>query len=146
MEKKIFSVQDIELRNHCLRVGKLSYDLSTYIGLDPREIINIMIGGCFHDVGKVNIPNKILNKSTKLTKKEFDTVKSHAVHSYIILKEQGFKEDICKITKHHHENYNGSGYPDGLKEEKIPLGSRVLRVTDMFDALTSDRAYRRKQK
>ncbi|RBP59306.1 HD domain-containing protein [Alkalibaculum bacchi] len=141
--KKLFSIEDEELQLHNYRVGKMSSRFAKFVGLHEQMIEDIAICGSLHDIGKAVIPKRILNKPTTLTNEEFKQIKMHSIYSYMILREMGYNEKICLISKYHHENYNGTGYPDKLKEKEIPLGARVLRIVDMFDALTNDRIYRK---
>ena len=96
-----------------------------------------------HDVGKLAIPEHILNKPGRLTPAEFERMKSHARIGAEILSEVDFPYPVVPIVRHHHENWDGTGYPDGLKGDAIPVGARILAVVDCFDALTSHRPYRR---
>ena len=95
-----------------------------------------------HDIGKIIVPRSILNKTGKLTREEYEIVKRHTLKGYEILMEVDGMEEIAKIVKHHHERWDGNGYPDGLREEQIPFESRILAITDAFDAMTSARPYR----
>ncbi len=101
------------------------------------------MGASLHDIGKVGIPDSIFLKPRKLTRKEFEIMKQHAVLGYRILKDAPISETAKMCVLHHHERWDGNGYPDGLKDEQIPLGARILAVVDIFDALTAERAYRK---
>ena len=112
----------------------------------PREQINTIARGAFlHDIGKIAIPDKILNKPGKLEPEEFNIMKEHAYHGFQIVKKIPFLAEAAEIVYSHQEWFNGSGYPRGLKGEQIPLGARIFSVADTLDAITSDRPYRAKQ-
>ncbi len=103
------------------------------------------VSALLHDVGKIGVPDSILNKNGPLTKKEYEKVKEHSITGAAILYPIRDLGDIAREVRHHHERYDGGGYPDGLRGEKIPLISRIIAVADTFDAITSDRPYRQKK-
>src|SRR2546430_4283132 len=109
---------------------------------DDGEIQAIKAAALLHDVGKLAIPEHILNKPGRLTPAEYEIMKRHAAIGADILSVIGFPYAVTPIVRHHHENWDGKGYPDGLTGDTIPIGSRILAVVDCFDALTSDRPYR----
>lgn len=130
--------------DHIRRVQNRAVALAARIGVDdPLQIRAIEAAALLHDVGKIAIPEYILNKPGKLTPVEFERMKSHARIGAEILSEVEFPYPVVPIVLHHHENWDGTGYPDGLKGTDIPIGARILAVVDCFDALTSDRPYRR---
>jgi putative nucleotidyltransferase with HDIG domain len=130
--------------DHIRRVQTRAVELAVRLGVgDPLELKAIEAAALLHDVGKLAIPERILNKPGKLTTTEFERMKSHARIGAEILSEVDFPYPVVPIVRHHHENWDGSGYPDGLHGSEIPLGARILAVVDCFDALTSDRPYRR---
>ena len=130
--------------DHIRRVQSRAVDLSRRLGVeDPMEIRAIEAAALLHDVGKIAIPEHILNKPGRLTSAEFERMKSHARVGAEILSEVDFPYPVVPIVLHHHENWDGSGYPDGLRGTDIPIGARILAVVDCFDALTSNRPYRR---
>ena len=102
------------------------------------------VAGNLHDIGKIGIPDNILLKPGSLTEEEYTVVKKHPVSGSNIIGHLGMWTDEQSIIRHHHERYDGKGYPDGLKGKEIPFLSRILSVADVFDALTTDRAYRKK--
>ena len=104
---------------------------------------SIEAGALLHDTGKIAVPEHILNKPGKLNEQEYERMKSHVTIGADILSGIDFPYPVIPLVRHHHENWDGTGYPDGLKGEAIPLGARILSVVDCFDALTSDRPYRR---
>lgn len=131
-----------DLFYHQYSVGELTYRLSILMGIDNNTAIKNFIAGWMHDEGKRRIPVEILAKEGPLTVEERKIINQHPIYSYQMLKQRQMNNQICLIAKYHHENYDGTGYPEGLKGEEIPLCSRIIRVCDMFDALTSNRPYR----
>lgn len=128
---------------HSRSVKEISVKLAQKIGLSERDVEEIKIAALLHDIGKVGIKDHILNKAGPLTEEEFSLVKQHPVTGEMALKKiKGFAGPRM-IIRHHHERYDGNGYPDGLSADQIPLGARILAVADAFDAMTSDRAYRK---
>ena len=134
-----------ETGNHVKRVAEYSYLLARLSGLDEDEAELLKLASPMHDIGKVGIPDAILNKPGKLTFEEFEIMKTHAVKGYEMLK--GSNRDILKISSivayEHHEKWDGSGYPNGLKGEEIHICGRITAIADVFDALGSERAYKR---
>ncbi len=132
--------KDIYLKGHNYRVGKYSLMILNrmHLGINTN---NLNFAASFHDIGKIKISSDIVNKPGKLTKEEFDEIKKHPIYSYEILKE-ALGEEVAIIARYHHEKLDGSGYPDGIKEEQIPLESKILSIADIFDALTTNRSYR----
>jgi diguanylate cyclase (GGDEF)-like protein/putative nucleotidyltransferase with HDIG domain len=128
---------------HIRRVQHLAIGLSRAIGIkDDQQIRAIEAAALLHDMGKLAVPEYILNKPGPLTPAEFERMKLHASVGADILSSIDFPYPVVPIVRHHHENWDGSGYPDGLRGSEIPVGARVLSVVDCFDALTSDRPYR----
>ncbi|MCH8806452.1 MAG: HD-GYP domain-containing protein [Planctomycetes bacterium] len=128
---------------HSERVGWLAKMTGRAIGVPEAKLQELEWAGLLHDVGKIGIPERILNKPGKLTKAEFDEMKKHPRMSHDVLLPVASLGPILDAVLHHHENHDGSGYPDGLAGEDIPLAGRVLHVVDIFDALTSTRSYRK---
>ena len=124
--------------------------ISTIIGRElesPRDLCEkIRIAGLIHDIGKIGIPETILNKTEPLTEEEFNIIKSHCEVGERILQPVVDDIDILKMVRHHHERYDGRGYPDGLSGTQIPIGARILAVADSYDAMTTDRSYRKAMK
>jgi uncharacterized domain HDIG len=138
-------LKDRETEGHSKRVTAFTIAIARAMGL-PREQINVIARGAFlHDIGKMAIPDKILNKPGKLESHEMEIMKEHAYHGYQIVKKIPFLTEASEIVYAHQEWYDGSGYPQGLKGDQIPLGARIFSVADTFDAITSDRIYRAKQ-
>ena len=113
------------------------------MNLPRTEVDTIRHASLLHDVGKIGISEQILLKPGRLTDDEFETIKSHPHIGAGILNSIEFLKNVCEIIKHHHERYDGKGYPDNLAQENIPLGSRIICVADSFDAITSCRPYRK---
>lgn len=128
---------------HSIRVAYYSLVLGRELGLNKNELYDLEMASLFHDIGKIGIPDSILLKSVRLKEEEFSIMMSHPVKSAKIL--EGFKdfEAIAKYAQHHHERFDGKGYPDGLKGEEIPFFSRIIFIADTFDAMTSTRPYRK---
>lgn len=128
---------------HIRRVQQYAVSLATHLGITDRaQISAIEAASLLHDMGKLAVPEYILNKPGKLTPAEFDRMKLHASIGADILSAIDFPYPVVPIVRHHHENWDGTGYPDGLHSTAIPIGARILSVVDCFDALTSDRPYR----
>ena len=128
---------------HIRRVQRFAVGLAAKLGVkDPLLIRAIEAAALLHDMGKLAVPEYILNKPGPLTAAEFEKMKLHASVGADILSSINFPYPVVPIVRHHHENWNGGGYPDGLKNTEIPIGARILSVVDCFDALTSDRPYR----
>jgi len=128
---------------HIRRVQSYAVGLAKHMGVSDQKLIKaIEAAALLHDMGKLAVPEYILNKPGKLTGAEFEKMKLHASIGADILTAIAFPYPVVPIVRHHHENWNGSGYPDGLKGTDIPIGARILSVVDCFDALTSDRPYR----
>lgn len=130
---------------HSVNVGLLSAMIGKWMGLTKREIADLSLAGTLHDVGKSKIPRYILNKPGELSGQEYGIAQLHAQHGYEILSEsRAFSDEVCMAVRFHHERYNGSGYPEGLKGKTIPLYARIIAVADVFDALISDKVYQGK--
>lgn len=137
--------KDEVTHDHVRRVQQGTLALARAMGVtDPVELQAIEAAALLHDTGKIAVPEHILNKPGKLTAAEFEKMKRHAPIGAEILSSIEFPYPVVPIVRHHHENWDGTGYPDRLKGEEIPLGARLLSVVDCFDALTSDRPYRRR--
>ncbi len=134
--------KDSYTKNHSDRVAYYSVLLAKAIGLSAEEIELVRHGGLFHDIGKIGIPDSILQKAGKLTDDEYHDIKNHpSIGEHILLPANIFN-NIIPMVKHHHERYDGHGYPSSLAGEDIPLYARIVCVADSFDAMTSDRSYR----
>jgi len=129
--------------DHVYRVQVYATGLARHFGLTELEIEALRAGALLHDVGKIAVPDYILNKPGKLTAAEFDKMKIHTVVGAQILERVNFPYPVVPIVRHHHERWDGRGYPDGLKGDQIPLTARILTVADCFDAVREDRQYRK---
>ncbi len=147
-EQMVFSIarvveaRDQDTGDHCERLARLSVRLGRRVGLDDEGLTALRRGGYLHDLGKIGIPDEILLKPAKLTPDEWRVMKRHVEIGVEICKPLRSLQPLLPLIRHHHERYDGSGYPDGLAGEEIPLLARVFQVVDVFDALTVDRCYR----
>jgi len=140
---KTLDLKDNYTYGHSLRVAQNALVLGYHLGFSSEEIYELELSALFHDIGKIGIPDRILSKPHRLTEDEYEVMKRHPELSYEILKDfEGF-ESIAINTRHHHERYDGKGYPDNLKAEEIPAFSRIILISDTFDAITSSRVYRK---
>lgn len=128
---------------HSMRVAYFSLVVGRELGLDEEKMYELEMSSLFHDIGKIGIPDSVLNKPSRLDEAEFQIMKKHPEKSGEVL--IGFEgmEHIAKNARHHHERFDGRGYPDGLKGEEIPLFARIILIADTFDAMTSTRPYRK---
>lgn len=128
---------------HSLRVTHFSLKLGEEMGFNEELLYDLEMSALFHDIGKIAVPDSVLLKPARLNDEEFQQMKQHPLKSAEILEGFDHFKDVAKIAKHHHERYDGRGYPDGLKGEEIPLFSRMILIADTFDAMTSTRPYRK---
>jgi diguanylate cyclase (GGDEF)-like protein/PAS domain S-box-containing protein len=137
-------IKDRYMRGHQERASLWAAALAEDMGLPSEQVRNIRIAGLLHDIGKVSINDGILNKPGKLTEEEFAKVKRHApLGAEIMLSEAEALQQLAAIVRYHHEHFDGTGYPDGLAGEQIPLEARIMSVVDVFDAMTHERSYRK---
>ncbi|MBQ2917454.1 MAG: HD domain-containing protein [Clostridia bacterium] len=134
--------KDTYTRGHSDRVSEYSVLIGKKLGLSDEDINTLKIGGLFHDIGKIGVPDSILLKDSKLTDDEYSEIKNHPSIGAHILSNATIFKDVLPVVKHHHERYDGNGYPGKLKGEDIPLLARIAAVADSFDAMTSKRTYR----
>jgi putative two-component system response regulator len=127
---------------HVDRVGTYAGEIGRRMGLDPDSMATMKLGGVVHDIGKVGVPDHILNKPGRLTDEELIIMRRHPVIGYDILKPLRTFQNVLPIVRWHHERPDGKGYPDGLKDTQIPLLARIVAVADVLDALSTDRPYR----
>ncbi|HNW33542.1 MAG TPA: HD domain-containing protein [Candidatus Ozemobacteraceae bacterium] len=135
--------KDSYTHGHSERVTQYSVELARAMGLEEPKIENLKLAGMLHDIGKIGIPENILNKPGRLTDEEFDVIKSHPELGVRILHRVEFLAPVIPIIRHHHERFDGHGYPSGLGCEEIPYGARLVAIADTYDAMTSDRPYRK---
>ena len=126
---------------HSEEVAYLAERIAKRMGLDEKEVYNIYWAGIVHDIGKVGIPSDIINKPDKLTLEEYTQIKDHPLFGYQILSKSEDLKEIALLVKHHHEWWNGEGYPDNLKLDKIPLGSQILCICDAVSSMATKRPY-----
>ncbi len=134
--------KDSYTRGHSDRVSEYSVLIGKKLGLSDLQLRTLQIGGLFHDIGKIGVPDSILLKESKLTDNEYSEIKNHPSIGAHILSNATIFKDIIPIVKHHHERYDGKGYPSMLKGNEIPYLARITAIADSFDAMTSKRSYR----
>ena len=134
--------KDSYTKNHSDRVSYYSVLLAKALGLPDEEVELIRDGGLFHDIGKIGIPDAILQKAGKLTDDEYHDIKNHPSIGEHILKPAKIFDNIIPMVKHHHERYDGNGYPDRLKGDEIPIHAQLVSVADVYDALVHERVYK----
>ncbi|HSU60162.1 MAG TPA: HD domain-containing phosphohydrolase [Bryobacteraceae bacterium] len=134
--------RDPDLGQHCQRLAMMAAAMGLALGLPACDILTLQRGGYLHDVGKVAIPDSVLFKPGPLTSEEWVTMKTHAERGERICGGMRSLSMVLPIIRHHHEKWDGSGYPDGLKGEEIPLLARILQLADIYDALTTSRPYK----
>ncbi len=135
--------KDNETEGHCQRVARYAVEVSQRMGLDSKMQEMMKQGAMLHDIGKIGVPDAILKKAGKLTPKEMQVMKRHPEYGYLMLKNVNFSEEVTLILLQHHERYDGAGYPTGLKGEDIFIGARIFTLVDTYDAIRSDRPYRK---
>jgi putative nucleotidyltransferase with HDIG domain len=141
---KAVEARDLYTQQHSSRVTGLSLILGQHLGCSKEELDTLNFAGHLHDIGKIGIRDDILLKPGRLTSEEFEKIKDHPVIGANILEQLGLWEQERQIIRCHHERFDGSGYPDGIKDQKIPFLARILSVADVYDAMASERAYRKK--
>ena len=140
---KAVEAKDAYTKGHVERVAEFASQLAKEAGLPEEEQQTLFMGGILHDIGKIGVSDNILNKPGKLTDEEFIVIRTHPSTGEEICKPLNSIRPLIPIIKHHHEKMDGSGYPDGLKGDDIPVSARIMAIVDVFDALTSDRPYRK---
>ena len=141
--RQTVEAKDPYTRGHSDRVSAFAVLLGRKLGLSENDLETLRVGGLFHDIGKIGIPDNVLTKDDRLTENEFSQIKEHPTIGAHILGNAKVFQDIIPIVKHHHERYDGHGYPSNLVGEDIPYLVRIVTVVDTFDAMTSNRSYRR---
>jgi PAS domain S-box-containing protein/putative nucleotidyltransferase with HDIG domain len=136
-------LRDKETQGHSLRIANMTIELAKRMGIDEQDLDNIRRGALLHDIGKMGVPDTILLKPGKLNEDEWSIMQQHPTYAYEMLSELPYFKDILDIPYCHHEWYDGTGYPRGLKGEEIPLSARIFAIVDAWDALVSDRPYRK---
>ncbi len=139
---KIINLRDPLTKDHSDRVAHMAGRLARHIGLRGQPLSNVVLAADLHDIGRIVIPDKILNKPGRLTKQEYEVVKQHPAAGFDLLQGVRALKDVLPGIRYHHERFDGDGYPDGLSGEAIPLIARIIAVADVFEALTSTRSHR----
>jgi putative nucleotidyltransferase with HDIG domain len=136
-------VRDSETEGHSRRVVEYMELIIEQMPVVPGRLATLRRGALLHDIGKIGVPDNVLRKPAALSEAEWVVMRRHPEHGARIISQIPFLEDVSRIVRHHHERWDGQGYPDGIAGEAIPLGARIFAVADSFDAMTSDRPYRR---
>jgi putative nucleotidyltransferase with HDIG domain len=139
---RALDLRDKETKEHTFRVTDITVKLATRLGIRQADLIHIRRGAILHDIGKVAIPDQILFKPGPLAQEEWDIMRRHPDIAVELLSPVNYLEPALEIPHWHHEKWDGSGYPDGLRQEEIPFAARLFAVADVYDALTSNRPYR----
>jgi len=139
----IIEAKDAYTKGHTERVASYAVAIANRLELEEEHMRRILFGSLLHDIGKLGVVDSIIHKEGKLDEREWKTLKSHPVIGAEIVEKMEFLSGVAEIVKHHHESFDGRGYPDGLRGEDIPLGARIVTVADAFDAMTTDRSYRK---
>ena len=140
--RSAINARDSYTAQHVDRVGNMTARVCELIGISGNNREKISLAAQLHDVGKIGIPDAVLNKPTRLSEEEWNVIKQHPVIGKDILCKSKYLSELEEIVLHHHERFDGLGYPGGLKADEIPVGSRIIAICDSIDAMTSDRAYR----
>ena len=136
-------VRDSETEGHSRRVVEYMELIIAELSISPENLSTLRRGALLHDIGKIGVPDNVLRKPAALSDAEWVVMKRHPEHGARIISQIPFLHDVSRMVRHHHERWDGMGYPDGIAAEAIPLGARIFAVADSFDAMTSDRPYRR---
>lgn len=134
--------KDEYTRGHSYRVAEYAALIASELGWSPEEIQVLKHSALLHDIGKIGIPDSILNKPSRLTDDEYNLIKKHPVIGAEILKDVTLLPHVLEVTRGHHERYDGNGYPDGLAGKEIPVHARIVAMADSYDAMSSRRIYR----
>jgi len=139
---QLLDLKDLNTGVHSTRLAEWALHVAGELGLDPSSLSDIEVAALLHDIGKIGIPDAILQKPAKLTNEEYALMKKHPEYGWAVLRHIPGMERASLMILHHHESFDGKGYPAGLKGEEIPIGSRIVSVIDAFDAMVSSRPYR----
>ncbi|HET6615612.1 MAG TPA: HD-GYP domain-containing protein, partial [Dehalococcoidia bacterium] len=134
--------KDNDTEGHCERVAKLTVQLAKFMDIPAANLVDIERGALLHDVGKIGVPDAVLNQPKKLNDLEWEAMRKHPLLAGVMVSKVGFLEKAMPILLYHHERYDGGGYPFGLAADNIPLEARIFSIVDAYDAMTSDRPYR----
>jgi len=139
---QLLDLKDLNTGVHSTRLAEWALHVAGELGLDESCLADIEVAALLHDIGKIGIPDAILNKPARLTEEEYELMKKHPEYGWVVLHQIPGLERASLLILHHHESFDGKGYPGGLKGEEIPIGSRIVSVIDAFDAMVSTRPYR----
>jgi HD-GYP domain-containing protein (c-di-GMP phosphodiesterase class II) len=139
---QLLDLKDLNTGVHSTRLAEWALHVAGEMGMDETGLADLEVAALLHDIGKIGIPDAILNKPAKLTAEEYDLMKKHPEYGWAVLRQVPGMERASLLILHHHESFDGRGYPGGLKGEEIPTGSRIVSVIDAFDAMVSNRPYR----
>jgi HD-GYP domain-containing protein (c-di-GMP phosphodiesterase class II) len=139
---QLLDLKDLNTGVHSTRLAEWALHVGGELGLTERDQGDLEVAALLHDIGKVGIPDAILNKPGKLSREEYELMKKHPEYGWAVLRQVPGMERASLLILHHHESYNGTGYPGSLTAEEIPVGSRIVSVIDAFDAMVSSRPYR----
>lgn len=140
--ENILKIKNRDTYEHCQRLKILTDRICKKLNIDKNNAEKIKKASVLHDIGKLYISNRILDKKGKLSKREYRIIKKHTIFGYKLINSINNMEDICEGILYHHENWDGTGYPNNLKFDKIPLSARIIRIVDVYDALTNKRSYK----
>lgn len=139
---QLLDLKDLNTGVHSTRLAEWALHVAREVGMPEAALGDMEIAALLHDIGKVGIPDAILNKPAKLSAEEYELMKKHPEYGWAVLRKVPGMKSASLIILHHHESFDGKGYPGGLKQEEIPIGSRIVSVIDSFDAMVSCRPYR----
>jgi len=140
---QLLDLKDLNTGVHSTRLAEWSVRVAEHLGVPPQHLNDIEAAAILHDIGKIGVPESILNKPAKLTPEERKIIEKHSEYGWAILRGIPGFQQTSLLVLHHHERIDGNGYPSGLKGEETPLGSRIVCIVDSFDAMISDRVYRK---